>query len=142
MKKRIVSLLLASALAFTSFNAPYMELKAADQKVEQSIIEPKGQYLQRGTSSISEVGRGKIYASGTTVAQKDVKTVKVSVILEQKRGNSWYHYKSWTAEKHNTYVITSGKTFTVPRKHWYRVRCIHSANSDITDSNTNDLYAD
>ena len=140
MKKQI-SLMIAVLMFCFSFSLSYMETKAADDaKVQQTEIQPKGQYLQSGQSSIAAAGKGKIYVSGTTNAQKVVGTIKVSVIVEQKVGSSWYHYHSWTAQKHNDYEITSGKTLTVPRGHWYRVRCVHSANTDLTASNTGALY--
>ena len=140
MKKRI-SLMIAVLIFCFSFSIPYMETKAAeDTKVQQTEIQPKGQYFQQGVSSIAAAGKGKIYVGGQTIAQKVVGTVKVAVIVEQKRGNDWYHYYSWTSERHNVYEVESAKTLTVPRGYWYRVRCVHSANTDLTASNTSALY--
>ena len=77
--------MIAVLMCCLSFSLPYMETKAADDtEVKQTEIQPKGQYLQSGTSSIAEAGKGKIYVSGNTIAQRRVSTVKVAVIVEQK----------------------------------------------------------
>ena len=105
-------------------------------------VQTKGQYLQSGSSKIVRAGVGKIAVGGTTIAQKTVSTIKVTVIIEQLVNGSWLRYTSWSESKTNTYSVSTSKTLTVPRGYYYRVRSIHNANSDRGHSNTNALYVE
>ena len=105
-----------------------------------SEIMPRGVYLQSGYSNISKTGTGSIAAGGTTNAQTSVSTVKVSVIVEKYVGGNWIQYTSWSATRYNASSVTSGKTMNVPTGYYYRTRSIHSANSDMSSSQTNGLY--
>lgn len=152
MRKKIVITVVAILLSFTVSGGAVGEVKAAvnvqslsateGNKLSQGIIQPKGQYLQSGSSSIGEVGKGKIKVVGKTIAQQVVSKIKVSVMVERKVGNDWLSYTSWNASDTNVYFITTSKTLTVPRGYYYRVRCVHSANTDVSDSNTNAIYVD
>ena len=57
--------------------------------------------MQKGVSTIAQVGSGKIKVSGTTIAQKLVKDIKISVMVERKVGNDWLSYTSWNASDTN-----------------------------------------
>ncbi len=113
-----------------------------ESKLSEGIIQPRGQYLQSGSSSIGQIGSGKIKVSGTTIAQKLVSKIKVSVMVERKVGNDWLSYTSWSASDTNAYALTTSKTLTVPKGYYYRVRSVHSANTDVGDSNTSAIYVD
>lgn len=115
-------------------------LNDAEESVGEMEPEARGQYLQTGSSSIGKVGTGKIKVSATTIAQKQVSTIKAAVMVERLVNGNWVSYTSWTASKTNAYSLTTSKTLTVPRGYYYRVRSIHSANSDIGNSNTSGLY--
>lgn len=151
MRKKIAITIVAVLLSLT-VSGGTGEVKAAaneqtisakeECELSEGIVQPKGQYLQTGSSSIGEIGKGKIKVSGTTVAQKVVSKIKISVMVERKVGNDWLSYTSWSASDTNSYFITTSKTMVVPRGYYYRVRSVHSANSDVGDSNTNAIYVD
>lgn len=154
MKKRIVTAMLAlvmgiSVIPVNTVKAeaePVVEsvsvLSEADESVGEMIMETRGQYLQKGISSIAEVGLGKISVGGTTIAQRVVDELKVSVMVEKYVDGVWKSYTSWSATAYNTYKVSSDKILTVPRGTYYRVRCIHSANSEGGNSNTSGVYVD
>ena len=158
MRKKIVSMIVAASLAtgiFTMF--PVGQVRAAEEIItvdgsalledaEVSIgemeVQTKGQYLQTGSSKIVRAGTGKIAVGGTTIAQRTVSTIQVSVMVERLVNGNWLSYTSWSASKTNTYSVSTSKTLTVPRGYYYRVRSIHNANSDRGHSNTGALYVE
>lgn len=118
-------------------------VQAAEENNEQIgyiTIQTKGAYLQSGYSKISKVGDGKIAAGGATNAQRIVSEVSINVNIERKVDGSWKHYTSWTVTKNNAGSVSSSKTLTVPKGYYYRVQCVHYANSDVSSSGTNGLY--
>ena len=118
-------------------------VSAAEESAEQIgyiTVQPRGVYLQIGYSKISKPGDGKITAGGSTTAQKVVSEVSINVNVERRVGSSWKHYTSWTSTKNNTIAVTSYKTLTVPKGYYYRVKCVHYANSDVSSSITGGLY--
>ena len=158
MRKKIVTMIVAVSLAIGIFPIiPAEQAKAAEEIItiddsvlledaEESIGEmgsqTKGQYLQSGSSRIVKSGTGKITVGGTTIAQRQVSKIKVSVMVERLLDGKWASYTSWSASKTNAYSVSTSKTLTVPRGYYYRVRSIHNANSDIGNSNTNALYVE
>lgn len=118
-------------------------VQAAEESSEQIgyiTIQPRGVYLQSGFSKISKPGDGKITAGGNTTAQKVVSEVSINVNVERKVNGNWEHYTSWTTTKKNTIAVTSYKTLTVPKGYYYRVKCVHYANSDVSSSISGGLY--
>lgn len=158
MRKKIVSMIVAVSLVtgiFTMFPSEQVKaaeeiitvdgsalLEDAEESVGEMIGQTKGQYLQTGSSKIVRAGVGKIAVGGTTIAQRTVSTIQVSVMVERLVNGSWLSYTSWSASKTNTYSVSTSKTLTVPRGYYYRVRSIHNANSDRGHSNTNALYVE
>lgn len=118
-------------------------VSAAEESAEQIgyiTVQPRGVYLQSGYSQISQVGSGKIAAGGSTTAQKLVSEVSINVNVQRKVNGSWEYYTSWTSTKKNAVAVTSSKTLTVPKGYYYRVKCVHYANSDVSSSITGGLY--
>lgn len=118
-------------------------VSAAEESAEQIgyiTVQPRGVYLQSGFSKISKAGTGKITAGGNTTAQKLVSEVSINVNVERKVDGSWRHYTSWTSTKNNAIAVTSYKTLTVQKGYYYRVKCVHYANSDVSSSYTNGVY--
>lgn len=156
MKRKILSVISALSLIIGLSGLPVNKAEAADMEavkdssvfvqdrdsVGESVPEARGQYYQTGSSSIGLIGTGKIKVSGTTIAQKIVADIGLAVMVERRVGGSWESYTSWSVFAHDTYSLTSSKTLTVPRGYYYRVRCVHSANTDNSSSNTNALYVD
>lgn len=118
-------------------------VNAAEESAEQLgyiTVQTRGVYLQSGYSKISKVGDGKITAGGNTTAQKVVSKVSINVNVERKVNGSWKHYTSWTSTKNNAIALNASKTLTVPKGYYYRVKCVHYANSDVSSSITGGLY--
>lgn len=111
-----------------------------NEQIGYTTIQTRGVYLQNGYSQISKVGDGKIVVGGATNAQKIVSEISINVNVERKVDGSWKHYTSWTVTKKNARSVSSSKTLTVPKGYYYRVQCVHYANSDVSSSGTNGLY--
>lgn len=152
MKKKIVITAIALLFSFAVTSGTVKEVQAVtdvqntvvaeENTFSEGVIEPRGQYLQKGISSIGQIGKGKIKVSGTTIAQKKVAEIKVSVMIERQVKGDWLSYTSWNASDKNTHFLKSEKILKVPRGYYYRVRSIHSANSDGGHSNTSAIFVD
>lgn len=155
MKKKIIAIIGTFVLSFGIIPMIPMEMVQAkevtsvdgslllddrEESIGQMLPETRGQYLQTGSSKIIKAGTGKITVGATTIAQKQVVSIKVAVMVERLVNGHWVSYDSWSASKSNTYSLTTSKTLTVPRGYYYRVISIHDANSDRGTSNTNALY--
>lgn len=157
MKRRLVSvcltIMLIGGLSMTSIQ----EAKAAESKVidgselthnEESIGYDtkitKGVDLLTGYSKCTKLGEGKIYAGGTTVAAQVVDSVQIGVIVERAKeeDTKWTTYDGWKKESHDTNRVTSNRTLYVEGGYYYRVRCTHVANSDMSSSFTDGIYID
>lgn len=156
MKKRIVSmsvtiLLLLGILLTTSIdtrasqNIPLVDgsfLTYDDQSIGYALQLTRGIDLLNGYSKIVRLGVGSIYAGGTTVAAHTVAKVKLAVIVEriEQEGDSWEFYATWAKENLNADRASANRQLSVDGGYYYRVRCIHSANSDVSSSFTNGIY--
>lgn len=157
MKKRILSALCVALLFFSIPFFTAVPAQAADEPVlDGSVLTyekesvgtdtkiTRGDDLLAGYSKIVCLGPEKIYAGGTTMATQDVETVMISVIVEraQKGDTSWTYYDSWQKENHNTDRVGSNRMMEVEGGYYYRVRCTHSANDDVSSSFTNGVYVE
>ena len=86
----------------------------------------------------------KIYAGGTTIAAQDVSRIKVVVIIQraQEGDTEWSFYDSWRKENENADRVGSNKMLEVEGGYYYRVKCLHSANDDVSSSFTNGVYVE
>ena len=157
MKKRILSALCVALLFFSIPFFTAVPAQAADEPVldgseltcdEESIGYDtkisRGDDLLAVYSKIVCLGPEKIYAGGTTMAAQKVETVMISVIVEraQEGDDAWSFYDSWQKENHNVDRVGSNRTLEVEGGYYYRVRCIHSANDDVSSSFTNGVYVE
>jgi len=129
MKKKLVAIITIITMTIGTFaTIPSETVRAAEEEtmVDGSVL------LNDAEESVGEME--------PEVAQKQVSTIKAAVMVERLVNGNWVSYTSWTASKTNAYSLTTSKTLTVPRGYYYRVRSIHSANSDIGNSNTDALY--
>lgn len=155
MKKRIVSMCCAVVLVISMLIVPGKTVQAEDTKVldgsylkyeDESIGYDtkitRGDDLQAGYSKIVRLGAGKIYAGGTTLAHHDCEIIRVGVIVERakKEDDSWEYYDSWQVKDENIDRVTSAKAMVVEGDYYYRVRCFHSANEDVSSSFTDGVY--
>ena len=100
----------------------------------------RGVYLKSGSSTINKQGTGRIGVGGDTTGQKVVDNISVYVRVERLVNGKWVRYTSWSASKENTYYVSTSKVLSVPTGYYYRVGCVHYANSDVSDSFTNGIY--
>lgn len=104
----------------------------------------RGVDLLTGYSKCIRKGPGKIYAGGTTIAAHTVDQVKIAVMVERaKEGDTqWSHYTGWIKENLNADRVGSNRLLEVEGGYYYRVRCTHSANYDMSSSFTNGVYVE
>ena len=156
MKKKLISVCFAAMLVMgltitaefpTNANEskPMLDgsyLTCEDESTGIAGAMTRGVDLQTGYSKIRELGPGQIYAGGTTIAQHEVESVKVSVIVERAKdeNDTWHYVDSWQKENKNTYVASTSKLLEVEGDWYYRVRCVHSAGNDLSSSATDGLY--
>ena len=155
MKKRIVSICCAVIMVVSMLTIPEKTVRAEDAKVldgsyltseDESIgydtKMTRGEDLQIGYSKIARLGAGKIYAGGTTLAHHDCERIGLGVIVERakKDDDSWDYYDSWQVHVEDTDRVMSNKAMVVDGDYYYRVRCFHSANDDVSSSFTDGIY--
>lgn len=155
MKRRLLSIVCALVLVGGMVSISAAESRAAELRMidgsyltheEESIgydtKMTRGEDLMLGYSKCTKLGPGKIYAGGTTAAAHKVDEVAISVILERAKeeDTSWSYCDSWNKYLYNTDRVGSNRTYLVEGDYYYRVRCIHSANSDVSSSFTNGIY--
>lgn len=153
MKNKIVLALSILALSLAANNWKQINVYAQEEgrKEEYSYllndeaiigrteVNQTGVYLMDGMSVIQDAGTGKIVAGGITNAARQC-DVTVNVIVERLNGESWARVTSWTASKDYAWTVGSSKTLSVGRGYYYRVRCLHFANSDTSSSWTGNLW--
>ena len=157
MKKKIMSICLTAMLVGGLSMTSMQETRAAEGKVidgseltheEESIGYDtkitRGEDLLTGYSKCTKLGDGKIYAGGTTIAAQVVKSVQIVVIVERAKEDDteWSYYDNWRKENKNTNRAMSNRTLYVDGGYYYRVRCTHVANSDMSSSFTDGIYID
>lgn len=157
MKKRILSALCVALLFFSipfftavpaqAVDSPVLDGSALVQDKESigyDIKITRGEDLLTGYSKIVCLGPEKIYAGGTTIASHEVENIQVSVLVERaKKGDTaWSTYDGWHKESSNTDRVGSNRMLEVEGGYYYRVRCTHSANSDMSSSFTNGVYVE
>lgn len=148
MKKRLLSVIcvIAMILSVSIINVRASEqmvdgsyLTSDEESVGEAILITRGDYLQTGTSKVSKSSSTTIAAGGVTTAKRVVDEIGIAVIVERLKvgTSSWSFYRSWENEKYDSSYVTSSKTLTVSKGYYYRVRCTHWANSDVSSSFTN-----
>ena len=152
MKKKIVSVCLTAMLVGGLSMTSMQETRAAEGKVidgseltheEESIGYDtkitRGEDLLTGYSKCTKLDNG-----GTTVARQVVKSVQIAVIVERAKeeDKEWSYYDNWKKENKNTNRAMSNRTLYVDGGYYYRVRCTHVANSDMSSSFTDGIYID
>ena len=104
----------------------------------------RGVDLLTGYSKCVRKGPGLIYAGGTTIAAHTVDQVKIGVVIERAKEEDtrWTSYTGWTKENLNADRVGSNRMLNVEGGYYYRVRCTHSANYDMSSSFTNGVYVE
>lgn len=102
----------------------------------------RGEDLLAGYSKCVRLPNGHLYVGGTTIACQTVERIGLAVIIERAKeeDTSWEGYDGWILHEENTDRLASSKELEVEGGYYYRVSCIHSANSDVSDSFTNGVF--
>ena len=151
MKRRLVSMCLAVMLVGGLSVSSMQEVRAAGNKVidgselthdEESIGYDtkitRGEDLMTGYSKCTKLAKGKIYVGGTTIARHVVDSIQIAVLVERAKEED----TEWQKENLNMNRVTSNRTLYVEGDYYYRVRCTHVANSDMSSSFTDGIYID
>ena len=155
MKKKIISVCFAAMFVSLTITAefptnanesrPMLDgsyLTCEDESTGIAGAVTRGADLQTGYSKLRELGPGKIYAGGTTIAQHEVESVQVTVMVERAKdeNDTWHYVDTWHKENKNTFTVSTSKMLEVDGDWYYRVRCIHSAGNDMSSSITDGIY--
>ncbi len=145
MKKRILSVLCSMAILCTSAVISSTDVNAAE--AEQKVVDgsvltteesstgysapsvARGEYLMTGDCTISKAGLTRVYAYASTTANKEVYYMATIVYVEEyiEEEDAWGQVDWWMEETNNDYFLSTAKTITVDRGHYYRVRANHIA---------------
>ncbi len=157
MKRRLVSICLAVMLIGGLSMTSMQEIRASEGKMldgsvlthdEESIGYDtkitRGEDLLTGYSKCTKLGAGKIYAGGTTIAAHTVDSIQIAVMVERAKEDDteWEYYDGWQKKSLDTNRVSSNRTLYVDGDYYYRVRCTHVANSDMSSSFTNGVYVE
>lgn len=157
MKRKLMSACLAVMLVGGLSMMSMQEIRAAEGKVlDGSMLTheeestgyntkiSRGEDLLTGYSKCVKLGEGKIYAGGTTIAAQVVDSVQIGVLVERAKeeDKEWSYYDNWYKENKNNNRVMSNRTLYVDGGYYYRVRCTHAANSDVSSSFTDGIYID
>ena len=157
MKRRLVSICLAVMLIGGLSMTSMQEIRASEGKMldgsvlthdEESIGYDtkitRGEDLLTGYSKWTKLGAGKIYAGGTTIAAHTVDSIQIAVMVERAKEDDteWEYYDGWQKKSLDTNRVSSNRTLYVDGDYYYRVRCTHVANSDMSSSFTNGVYVE
>lgn len=154
MKKKILSLCCALLLTAGLFGISYGEVRAEQPMIDGSYLTheeeavgsnvgvTRGEYLLTGYSKVVRLGPGLLYAGGSTIAAEIVDEVGISVMVERAQlgDTEWEFYDGWQKYNQNTDKVSDNRRLVVEGDYYYRVKCIHSANSDMSSSFTDGVF--
>lgn len=143
MKERILSFIVSIAILCSISVISVTDVKASNTefvKVDGSYLTTrdsssgtsldrltKGKHMMTGECSISKAGTKRVYAFGATTANHEVDFLAVVVYVDQynEENDEWWQVAAWMEELNNDYFVYTGKTITVDRGYYYRVRADH-----------------
>lgn len=141
MKKRI-QLFLAPIMLLVCFMASMVLVSAAEnaetvvdgsklthELQAEGIAYPtlRGIYFANGGGNITVTGKRTVMVSGETVARQSVDSVKVTLHLQQLKGENWVTIASYgPTVKYNTYYVSASRTYSVTGGYYYRMTGSHT----------------
>lgn len=156
MRKRVVSGICTLVLALGLMMSTGLDSKASDNRpvldgsyltnetesIGTDIKITRGEHLQAGYSKLRVIDPGIIYAGGTTIGEHTCESIQISVIVERAKweDEDWEIVTTWHKENTNADLVSTSKKLEVEGGWYYRVRCIHSADGDMSSSATDGLY--
>ena len=120
-------------------NIDFSYLQTDDALIGYAESQTWGVYLASGYSIINKISTTKIGAGGVTNAAVKCK-VTVIPVVERLSNGTWNYVTSWTVTTSSGYTAMASKSITVGTGYYYRVRCTHSAATDVSSSWTNGLW--
>lgn len=113
-----------------------------DESIGYDTKITRGEYLMTGYSKGVRLDAGVFYAGGTTIARETVERVGITVMVEraQEGDEEWSFYDGWQKFNENADRVSSNQRLEVEGGYYYRVRCTHSANDDVSSSFTDGVY--
>lgn len=150
MKKRVVSACLALLFILGVTSSVIGDVKASEdvplldgsyltydnESIGYAYQLTRGVDLLTGYSKVVRMGPGEIYGGGTTIAAHTVDRVMVSVMIERisKDDETWEFCDGWRKENAKADRVSANRGLKVEGGYYYRVRCTHSANDDVSGS--------
>lgn len=141
----LICLLLSTSTGMSaeaSDNRPMLDGSYLTNETESTGTDTKitrGENLQVGYSKIRKVKAGVIYAGGTTIGQHTCKSIQITVSVERAK---WEVVEVWHKENTDADLVSTSKKLEVEGGWYYRVRCTHSADGDMSSSATDGLYVE
>lgn len=120
-------------------NIDFSYLQTDDALIGYAESQTWGVYLVDGYSIINKISTTKIGAGGVTNAAVKCK-VQVAPVVERLSNGTWNYVTSWTVTTASGYSAMASKSITVGTGYYYRVRCTHSAATDVSSSCTDGLW--
>ena len=116
----------ASNTEFAKVDGSYLTTQDSSSGTSLDIL-TKGKHMMTGECSISKAGTKRVYAFGATTANHEVDFLAVVVYVDQynEETDEWWQVEAWMEELNNDYFVYTGKTITVDRGYYYRVRADH-----------------
>lgn len=161
MRKRILSMLCSVAILCTMLtgvaNAQTVDpdvkcvdgsyLTDEESSTGSSVPEgARGEYLMRGSCTISKAGLTRVYAYASTTATQVVNYMQTIVYVERYNAekDAWGQVYSWMVEDYDDYYMATDAAVVVEPGYYYRVRAIHIAGDQYpyeeTASYTDGIY--
>lgn len=158
VKKRVVSCICALVLMFGLMMSTGLDTKASDSRpmldgsyltnetesIGRDTKITRGEHLQVGYSKIRKKGPGVIYVGGTTIGEHVCESIQVAVIVQRAKweDEEWETVATFHKENNDERLVSITEKLEVEGDWYYRVKCIHSADGDMSDSLTNGLYVE
>lgn len=105
-----------------------------------------GDYLARGSVSITDKGNGVVYISGETNCLSVCNSVSVNIYLQRLVNGSWQTVASRSHTSNNTPYTSYGISLAVRKGYYYRVTGSHSVThngrTESTSTATDAIYID
>ena len=155
MRKKLISLCCALLLMVGLLGISTSQVQAEDrpmidgsylirekESVGYDTKVTRGVDLLTGYSKSVRLWPGLLYAGGSTIAAHIVDEVGIGVIVEraQEGDDHWSIYDGWQKFNQNIDKVSANRRMEVEGDYYYRVRCIHSANSDMSSSFTDGVF--
>lgn len=148
MKKRVLSILSSVTVFCMMMTVSAVQTEASVtglKKVDGSYLTKedsstgysansmaRGVYLMTGDCTISKAGRGRIYAYGSTTANREVNYMATIVYVDRylEDVDAWGQVYAWSETVENDIYMSTAKTVSVDRGYYYRVRARHIAGDE------------